>query len=94
MEALATILIIIIVLFYFKGVIGKSASVLENTINVVADTTDDSLKTYGNEVRILNAEKRSEQVTRLNKLDHIVSNEDIEALLAATLDAGKEESKV
>ena len=79
---IAIIIITLAALFYFKNLIKKAASLAEKTVEVVADTTDDSLSTYSNEVKILNAEKRSEQFARISKLDNVVSNQEIEDLLA------------
>ena len=70
-------------LFWFKNSIKKTAYLAEVAIDVTADTSEDSLKTYRNEISIMNAEKRSEQIARISKLENRVTNDEIEALLAA-----------
>ena len=85
MEALVLVAGLFI-LFWFKNSIKKTAYLAEVAIDVTADTSEDSLKTYRNEISIMNAEKRSEQVGRISKLDTVVTNKEIEDLLAS---AGK-----
>ena len=79
--SIPVLVIAIVVAFYFKNVVKATANTLETTVNTVNLVADDSLKTYRNEVRILNAEKRADQLKKLSSFDTIVTNDDIEALL-------------
>jgi len=77
-------------LFWFKSSIKKSAQLLEKTVNVSNDTVSDSLDTYANEIFIMNAQKRSEQMDTINSLDTIVNNDQIKDMLAAMANTTKD----
>jgi glycerol-3-phosphate cytidylyltransferase-like family protein len=68
-------------LFWFKDSIKGLASTAETVVDTVNVTADDSLKTYRNDVLIMNAEKRSEQFDSINNIDNVVTNKEIEDLL-------------
>ena len=78
---LLVLIVGLFLLFWFKNSIKKSAYLLEVAVDVTADTSEDSLKTYRNEISIMNAEKRNEQVLRIEKIQNRVSNSQIEELL-------------
>ena len=80
METL-TLIVGLFLLFWFKDSIKGSAKTAETTINVINETSEDSLKTYRNDVLIANAEKRSDQVEQIGKIQNVVSNKEIEDLL-------------
>jgi len=92
MLSIPVVILAIIVVFYFKNAIRATANTVESVVGVTNEVADDSLHTYKNEVRILNAEKRSEQLKKLSSMDTIVSNDDIEAMLNAASETSKEES--
>jgi len=69
-------------LFWFRNAIRKTASLAENTVTTVIDTSDDSLQTYAADINISNAKKRNDQLVEINKIDKIVTNDEIKDLLA------------
>ena len=87
--AVAIIVIAVIVVIYFGKSLSSVADVanrgIKTTGNIV-DTglklTDDTVSTYGFEVRISNAEKRTELAAALDALSQIVTVDDLEVKLA------------
>jgi hypothetical protein len=83
---LSLIIIVVVVIFYFRRVLAKTANLAESTIGVLADTSDDTLHTYANDIHIANSKKRSTQKTELTKLSDdggIYTNNDITDILSA-----------
>ena len=77
----AIIIVAIILLFWFKASIKGLATTAEKVVSETNGTIDDSIQTYANEIYILNAEKRSEQMARIAKLKARVTNSEIRALI-------------
>ncbi len=71
-------------LFWFKKSIKGVAGTAEVLVDVTNSTSEDSLRTYANEVGIMNLEKRNDQLKRIQGLEARVTNDDIEALLKAS----------
>ena len=69
-------------LFWFRNPIKKVSALAENTVNTLADTSDDSLRTYASDITISNAKKRSHQMDDINNIGSIVTNQEISDLLA------------
>jgi len=68
-------------LFWFRNPIKKTSALLENTVNTLADTSDDSLQTYASDITISNAKKRSAQMDEISNIGSIVTNQEISDLL-------------
>lgn len=73
----------IVLLFWFKQSIKGSAQMLETLVNETNNTLEDSITTYGNEVLLANADKRSDQLERIQQLDTIVTSAEIRDILNA-----------
>lgn len=69
------------ILFWFRNPIKKTSALLENTVNTLADTSDDSLQTYASDITISNAKKRSAQMDEISNIGSIVTNQEISDLL-------------
>jgi len=74
---------------YFGGSLAKLGNVAENVINTTANTTDsvlaltdDTINTYAFEVKLSNAEKRSELAANIKKLDSVTTLNDLDVMLA------------
>lgn len=71
-----------VLLFWFRHLVYKVVDLGEKVVETTTIVADDSLSTYANTVKILNAKTRSDQVADIMDIDQVVSNDDIDAMLA------------
>lgn len=77
MEAILLLVLIAYVLFKFNRPLTTAVKVVDKSANILDDTID----TYSNDVHILNARKRGEQLETLEELGEVVTNKQITTLL-------------
>ena len=71
-----------VLLFWFRHLVYKVVDLGEKVVETTTIVAEDSLSTYANTVKILNAKTRSDQVADIADIDQVVSNDDIDAMLA------------
>lgn len=76
------VLLIVVVYALFK--FSRVLTTVVKVVNTAANIADDTINTYGNEVHILNADKRKEQADTLNSMGDIVTAYDINLILRGT----------
>lgn len=88
MELIIIAVAVVAVIVYFGSTLKSTAAVVNNTIstggeivNVGLDVAVDTAATYGVEVKLSNAEKRSELANIIEGLEHIVTCNDLEIAL-------------
>ena len=79
MDGLAFLLLVVFLwlIIKFNRPLTKIIGVAEEAV----DASDDTVKTYANEVYVNNAQKRDEQNKSLNRLDTIITNEEIRDII-------------
>lgn len=89
MLELGYLIVIITLLITFWSLIKKIGTSAEKALNVgvialdvVSETSEDSLRTYQTDIRIMNGKKRVAQMTELKSMEAIPSVEDIDAMFA------------
>ena len=82
-------IVVIALLIAYWGLVKRTANAAENlvgvatnAIEVVADTSNDSMKTYARDITIINAKKRAAQMAEIDKLGDIPSDKELDDLLA------------
>lgn len=70
-------------LFWFRNAIKGSASMATTVVEETNRQIEDSIKTYGDDIAIMNANKRSEQFETIQKMENIVTCDDIRSILSA-----------
>ena len=75
-------LLYIIVGIYLLWKFNRPVTTMVKVVDTSANIADDTIDTYSNEVHILNANKRSKQKAELDELGAIVTNDEINRILA------------
>ena len=87
MLELAYGIVVITLLITFWGLIKKLGTSAEKALNVgvvaldvISETSEDSLKTYQTDIKIMNGKKRTAQMAELKSMKAIPSVDDIDAM--------------
>jgi uncharacterized protein (UPF0333 family) len=86
---IAIAIVVLAILVASWGLVKRSAAAAEQAvgvavtaIEVVATTSEDSMKTYSRDITIINAKKRVEQKKEIDKMDDIPTDAELDDLLA------------